>query len=106
MITSDETTAMMDTEFLEFNFLSGNITIKIKKNDKIGIGMVSSKAMISASPIWEHFIFPPWFKPEDPPVPMIDFTEDDADALLILLQIEHNCFVYVPNITVNLVTTM
>ena len=77
---------------------------------------VSSHAMSLASPVWKKFISPPW-RPSQinklretsslddnegvrisfPPASdeLLDFREDDADALLLLLRIAHLDFISV-----------
>lgn len=57
------------------------------------VGSVSSQAMASACKVWKNFVFPPWAVL---PVEELDFTEDDSDALLILLRIAHSDFANVP----------
>jgi hypothetical protein len=61
------------------------------------VGSVCSQAMAHASPVWEKFLFPPWettstSKKEKE----IDFKEDNAMALLILLNIAHLQFNKIP----------
>ncbi|KAF8849560.1 hypothetical protein BDZ45DRAFT_752627 [Acephala macrosclerotiorum] len=41
------------------------------------------------SPLWKNFVYPPWNAAESGPVAELDFTEDDPNALLLLLQIIH-----------------
>jgi hypothetical protein len=85
------------------------------------VGSVSPHAMALASPVWKKFVFPPFrqlkqhseaektaanqpevekktaeSKDEDLPVNEVDFSEDDAEALLILLRIAHFKFAMVP----------
>ena len=71
-------------------------------------GLVASQAMVLASPVWKKFLFPPWetIQPDNsnPPTTIgsgrqkeIDFSHDNSDALLVLLNITHLCFTNVPN---------
>lgn len=36
-----------------------------------------------------RFLFPPWSNVGDPPVTFLDFSEDDGDAILIILRVIH-----------------
>lgn len=72
----------------EFSFDAGDVTIKILENDEVFTGKVNSTAMMLASPVWKKFLFPPWANGTEP-VRELDFTEDDSDALLLLLKIVH-----------------
>lgn len=64
------------------------------------IGSVSTDALVLASPVWKKFLFPPWAKEEDasiqPEEKQIDCSEDDGEALLVLLNIVHLNFKAVP----------
>ncbi|KAK0119384.1 hypothetical protein ONS95_010836 [Cadophora gregata] len=79
-----------------FNFKGGDVKIKVKYKGEEMVGMVATQAMVLASPVWEKFIFPPWSN-ESSKVKEIDFSGDDGEAMLILLNIAHLQFCYVPN---------
>ncbi|KAH7411480.1 hypothetical protein BKA64DRAFT_704589 [Cadophora sp. MPI-SDFR-AT-0126] len=70
-----------------FIFPRGDVSIKVKVDGGIIVGKVVSGAMSLA--IWDMFLHPPWHSEDDSPVTNIDFSEDDSDALLILLRIVH-----------------
>ncbi|PVH77249.1 hypothetical protein DL98DRAFT_591496 [Cadophora sp. DSE1049] len=72
-----------------FTFPRGDITIKVTVDGEILAGKVVSGAMSLASPVWDMFLHPPWAGEGDSPVTEIDFSEDDSEALLILLRIVH-----------------
>jgi hypothetical protein len=74
------------------------VRILVTYQDEQVIGKVSSRALVLASPVWEKFLFPPWIvEGQEEGVKEIDCTEDNADALLLLLNIAHLNFVAVPN---------
>lgn len=93
-----------------FTFESGDVTIKIKKQiqvkennrfvekEEMCMGKVYSGAMAMASPVWKKFLFPPWAT-ERGPVAKLDFSEDDPDALQLLLNIAHLQLTKVPKYT-------
>jgi len=105
----------MDTikEASPFVFPFADVRIKITHCSEYGsveyIGRVSSQAMCRASKVWEKFIYPPWSQ-ETPskttegqetskavaPVAELDFTEDNSEALLLLLRITHLQFKEIP----------
>jgi hypothetical protein len=100
-----------------FTFEPSDIRLKLSYKGEPVTAHVSSSAMSFASPVWKKFIFPPW-KPmvvQDPttnydstppakkskvtdekennksvlPVEEVDFSDDNGEALLILLRIAH-----------------
>ena len=101
-----------------FTFEPSDIRVKVNYKGEPITSHVSSSAMSFASPVWKKFIFPPW-KPmavQDPtttydstpaakkskvtfkvkikdksvlPVEEVDFSDDNGEALLILLRIAH-----------------
>jgi hypothetical protein len=100
-----------------FTFEPSDIRLKVNYKGEPVTAHVSSSAMSFASPVWKKFIFPPW-KPmavQDPtttyestpaakkskvtgekekdksvlPVEEVDFSDDNGEALLILLRIAH-----------------
>lgn len=75
----------------DFMFDSGNIRIMINCNGEVIEGKASSDALCLASPVWKKFLFPPWQQAEElrHSVKQIDCTGDNAEALLILLNICH-----------------
>jgi hypothetical protein len=96
-----------------FKFQSGDTRLVVLSQNEEIIAQVSSHAMSLASPVWKKFISPPW-RPSQAGKAMVsssseldsveggsshveplDFREDDADALLILLRIAHLDFVSV-----------
>ncbi|KUJ06373.1 uncharacterized protein LY89DRAFT_743852 [Mollisia scopiformis] len=80
-----------------FIFPTGNICLLVKHDGRVVEGKVSSDSLCQASPVWKKFLFPPW-KDHDLPhsIKQIDCTEDDSNALLILLNICHLKFKDVP----------
>jgi hypothetical protein len=99
-----------------FSFGSGDTQLLVSSSEGEITASVSSHAMSLASPVWKKFISPPWrpsqmnksretSSPDDgegvrisfPPVSdeLLDFREDDADALLLLLRIAHLDFISV-----------
>ena len=101
-----------------FTVEPSDIRLKVSYKGEPVTAHVSSSAMSFASPVWNKFIFPPW-KPmavQDPtttydstpaakkskvtfkvkikdrgvlPVEEVDFSDDNGEALLILLRIAH-----------------
>jgi hypothetical protein len=92
-----------------FVFADGTTPVIVTyKNDRV-VGKVSPHAMALASPVWKKFIFPPFpqrsmkdtAEPKGSkivvePVEELDFAEDPAEALLILLNITHFRFTGIP----------
>ncbi|KAH9209119.1 hypothetical protein DL95DRAFT_414153 [Leptodontidium sp. 2 PMI_412] len=102
-----------------FLFDAGDVQILVSYKEKPLVGMICSQALLHASPVLKKFIFPPWkvappFLPlpksetestESPrarrstlavistssqaPFATIDCTEDDGEAVLVLLNIIH-----------------
>lgn len=58
----------------EFTFNPADTRLKITYKDRLAYANVSSGAMAQVSSVWKN---------------IVDFTQDDADALLILLSITH-----------------
>jgi hypothetical protein len=73
----------------EFTFTPSDTRLKITYKDAPAYAHVSSHAMALASPVWTKFFFPHWRDATASPVEEVDFTEDNAEALLILLCIAH-----------------
>ncbi|KAG4438575.1 hypothetical protein IFR05_005950 [Cadophora sp. M221] len=80
-----------------FQFPGGDLRLKVTHNGQHIVGSVSSQAMASACKVWKNFIFPPWAGQPELSVEELDFTEDNSEALLILLRIAHCDFANVPN---------
>jgi hypothetical protein len=81
-----------------FIFETGDVDLIIgDTNSKESfIGKASSSALILASPVWKKFLIPPWEVSPPPPRKQIDCTDNDPEALLILLNIAHLKFDSVP----------
>jgi hypothetical protein len=62
------------------------------------IGIVCSEVMVHASPVWKKFLFPPWEQEPSKAPKQIDCSDDDAGALLVLLNIAHLKFDIVPKL--------
>jgi hypothetical protein len=99
-----------------FSFGSGDTRLLVSSPEGEITAAVSSHAMSLASPVWKKFISPPW-RPfqiiktnktsrseEDGGARLssgtqldepLDFREDDADALLLILRIAHLDFISV-----------
>jgi hypothetical protein len=99
-----------------FSFGSGDTRLLVSSPEGEITAAVSSHAMSLASPVWKKFISPPWRPSQisktnktsrseedggarlssgtqlDEP---LDFREDDADALLLILRIAHLDFISV-----------
>lgn len=73
----------------DFTFTSSDVRLKITYKGSLAYAHVSSRAMAHASPVWEKFLFPPWYTTNGP-VEELDFTDDDADALLVVLHVTHH----------------
>ncbi|KAF7896493.1 hypothetical protein EAF00_006507 [Botryotinia globosa] len=99
-----------------FVFEDGDVRAKAKHGERIITFKLSSHALCFASPAWKKFVFPPFpllssirneeepnsknacAVPEEPfPDNELDFTEDNPEALLILLQIAHLKFSDIPS---------
>ncbi|CZR60081.1 uncharacterized protein PAC_09976 [Phialocephala subalpina] len=75
-----------------FSFPSDNVQFKVKYQGKNVTGNVVSQVMVLTSTVWNKILFPPWVSESSSPTTTmkeIDFSEDDGDAILILLQIIH-----------------
>lgn len=99
----------------DFIFEGGDVEITIKHNGTQFKGRVCSQPMVLASPVFKRFIYPPWqvaqpaqpaarfsffsphsgsnfhpaLPPMQPPIGNIDFSDDPASTLLIILRIIH-----------------
>ncbi|KAE9371889.1 hypothetical protein N431DRAFT_492163 [Stipitochalara longipes BDJ] len=86
----------------DFIFEYGDLTVKFKLDGEEKMGKVSTSAMAMASPVWKKFIYPPFPQIESDesagtlPIKELDFTEDDATALLVLLRVAHLRFKQIP----------
>jgi len=80
-----------------FAFEAGDIDIRIDYRNERMVGKVCSQALIQASPVWKKFLIPPWAKETSKvEVKEIGCSEDNGEALLILLNIAHLKFTAVP----------
>jgi hypothetical protein len=83
-----------------FTFAPGDIRLIVtnsKTKEKI-VGTVCSESMVLASPVWKKFLFPPWEQTPSADPKQINCSEDNAEALLVLLNIVHLKFDVVPKI--------
>ncbi|KAE8447182.1 hypothetical protein EG329_011013 [Mollisiaceae sp. DMI_Dod_QoI] len=107
----------------EFKFTPSDVRLKITYNGSPAYAHVSSHAMSLASEVWRNFLFPPWdtnaiqfneHKNKDKyrgarnvgnedslaglqkPVEELDFTEDNAEALLVVLCAAHLKYTDIP----------
>lgn len=106
-----------------FTFEAGDREILVNYHDETIAAKVSSQAMSLASPVWRKFVSPPWQSPPQPEEDSVadsgyqsgseaaaadasveankqqqlDFTDDNGNALLILLNIAHLKFARVPS---------
>ncbi|KAF7932821.1 uncharacterized protein EAE98_004120 [Botrytis deweyae] len=106
----------MENQEHPFVFEDGDVRAKAKHDERIITFKLSSHALCFASPVWKKFVFPPFpllsslgneeepnskkarAVPEEPfPDIELDFTEDNPEALLILLQIAHLKFSKIPS---------
>ncbi|KAE8449793.1 hypothetical protein EG329_007568 [Mollisiaceae sp. DMI_Dod_QoI] len=100
----------------EFTFTPSDTRLKITYKNSLAYAHVFSQAMALASPVWKNFLFPPWSNTKESkfeskceekegddvvtklrklrldPVEELDFTEDNAGALLVLLCVAHSKF--------------
>lgn len=100
-----------------FTFEGGDILISVTYKGEAITGKVFSGAMVMASPVWKYFIFSPFLQNNNtaicdegravpkpafsgPHVETLDFSEDDGEALLILLRLAHMQFRLIPS-TIN-----
>ncbi|CAG8954710.1 hypothetical protein HYFRA_00004633 [Hymenoscyphus fraxineus] len=90
----------------EFCFPRADLPIIINVQGKRVKGKVCSQSMCLASKVWQKFIYPP-FGPsllasptsegiQESEISVLDLTEEDSSALLILLRIAHLQFHMVP----------
>ncbi|RFU27172.1 hypothetical protein B7463_g9163, partial [Scytalidium lignicola] len=96
-----------------FTFETGDVEILVTYENTPVVGKVASQAMALGSPVWKKFMFPPWRSlPEANSVidseylngedtgnhkaKQVDFTEDDGEALLLLLNIVHLKYKLIP----------
>ncbi|KUJ18863.1 uncharacterized protein LY89DRAFT_732403 [Mollisia scopiformis] len=74
----------------EFTFPQSDVRLRITYKGAPAYAHVCSHAMILASDVWKVFLFPPWSNQATAePVQDLDFTEDNAEALLVLLCVVH-----------------
>jgi len=74
----------------EFTFPRSDVRLRITYKGAPAYAHVCSHAMILASDVWKVFLFPPWSSQATAgPVQDLDFTEDNAEALLVLLCVVH-----------------
>lgn len=71
---------------------SGDLTVQVGENEHQKAFIVSSKAMCLASRVWSKMLEPTGRCEQK----RVDLTNDDPDALLILLRISHLQFSDVP----------
>ncbi|KAE9371891.1 hypothetical protein N431DRAFT_377959 [Stipitochalara longipes BDJ] len=99
-----------------FTFKNGDVRIVVTHNGQRVVGKVSSHAMALVSPAWENFIYDPRNTPSKQvfsnaaannasrqdnlraPAAEVDFSEDNSEALLILLRIAHLHFAEIPTV--------
>jgi hypothetical protein len=101
--TRDDATPTAKNPFI---FDTGNVRILVTYSNEQLVGKVSSDALFLASPVWKKFLFPPWVIQDTSVVASeivaevgmkeIDCSEDDGEALLVLLNIAHLNFAAVP----------
>lgn len=82
-----------DVSARDFVFDPWNIRILVTINGKVVEGKVASYSLSQVSPVWKRLLFPP--RNEDSgelrhTVKRIDCSNDDSEALLVLLNICHN----------------
>jgi hypothetical protein len=84
----------------DFTFDTGNVNLTVwnPRSKKKMIGTVCSEVMVHASPVWKKFLFPPWEQTLLEAPKKIDCSDDDAQALLVLLNIAHLKFDIVPKL--------
>ncbi|TAQ89284.1 hypothetical protein B7494_g2369 [Chlorociboria aeruginascens] len=74
----------------EFTFPQSDVRLGITYKGAPAYAHVCSHSMILASDVWNVFLFPPWSNQATAePVQDLDFTEDNAEALLVLLCVVH-----------------
>jgi len=85
-----------------FTFPTGDVGLLATHNGVRITGLVSSSALVLASPVWKKFLFPPWSNDDKTESEewqkQIDCSEDDGEALLVLLNIAHLNFCAVPKV--------
>ncbi|KAG4433038.1 hypothetical protein IFR05_011477 [Cadophora sp. M221] len=81
-----------------FDFPAGDAQMLVTYKNQAITCLVCSQALVCASPVWKKFLFPPWVPAPAPTTGprQIDCSEDDGEALLILLNILHLKFKDVP----------
>ncbi|KAI9642668.1 hypothetical protein NHQ30_008399 [Ciborinia camelliae] len=106
----------MENQNHPFVFENGDLRAKANYDGREITFKLSSHALCFASPVWKKFIFPPFPRLHSPAPPIdsqpktsrtasndpfpdieLDFTEDNPEALLILLQITHLQFSTIPS---------
>jgi hypothetical protein len=100
----------LNSEKSPFHFEGGDVRAKATFNNETVTFKVSSHSLSFASPVWKRLIFPPFHQiiysssdeskksnaVEAFPDIELDFTENNTDALLILLQLAHLQFSNIP----------
>lgn len=83
----------------EFLFDTGDIRISVTHNKRVVEGRVSSHSLSNVSPVWKSKLLPSMDEDNElrHSVKQIDCTEDNSEALLILLNICHSKFAKVPS---------
>jgi len=97
-------TKILEDSPFHFGDGDGDIKVAATHSGKRVVFNVSSNALVLASPVWKKFIYPPFAKlrnengegETEEDEARLDFTEDDSDALVILLSIAHLRFDKVP----------
>ncbi|KAK0119407.1 hypothetical protein ONS95_010859 [Cadophora gregata] len=109
MSTSDPSTSNRDlltsgpVPANPFTFPTGDTKILVTYQGSKIQGLVASQSLCQASPVWKNFIYPPWGT-QDAGVEdgiaagpkSIDCSEDDGEALLVLMNIVHLEFQKIP----------
>jgi hypothetical protein len=87
----------------DFVFESGDVRLIVRHpitKEKI-TGTAPSGALVFASPVWKKFFLPPWEVNSAVWRKEIDFSEDDTEMILVLLNITHLHFGKVPTEKMN-----
>jgi hypothetical protein len=88
--------ALLSNEAFLFEAGDVDLIIKDPNSKEPIIGKAVSSALILAPPVWKKFLIPPREVSAPPPCRQIDCTEDNPEALLVLLSIAHLRFDKVP----------
>ena len=81
------------------NFPSGDITVLMQNPNDTNTPIkatVSPVAFSIASPVWKKFLYPPWSSDPSTTILEMNYSSDDPEALVLLLNIAHTCFRLVP----------